>query len=256
MHIFNARSLRNKLPDLYSLLDGMLFNTKFDTIVICETWCNTNMPDDLLLFNNIDHFLLRRDRFIDGNSGCGVCAFIRNVFSFTQVNIPTEFDLHELLCFDVLIDNFKQRFTCVYRLSNASKQISERLFRCLDSFCDIDYVFTLSTDFNLPNFSATFDYDLSVLPSIKSYFTKFFADDGAHQLITVPMRLNNLLDFLTVNDRLAIFDVNVTSLFSTSDHNYIIWRTWFPNSTYAEGLCHRNFSKANYAAITSFFILY
>ena len=110
------------------------------------------MSDGLLLYNNIDYSLLRRDR-IDGNRGGGICAFIRNVFSFTQVNIRPEFDLHEILCFDVLIDNFKQWFTCVYRPPNVSKQISERLLRCLDSLCDFDYVFTICTDFNSPNFS-------------------------------------------------------------------------------------------------------
>ena len=183
------------------------------------------MPDGLLLYNNIDYSLLRRDR-IDGNRGGGVCAFIRNVFSFTQVNIPPEFYLHEIFYFDVLIENFKQRFICVCRPPNASKQISESLLRCLHSLCDIDYVLTICTDFNLPNFSTTFDYDLSVLPSIiESYFAKFLVDNGAHQLLTVPTRLNNLLDFLIVNDRLAIFNVNVTSPFSISDHNSIIWQT-------------------------------
>ena len=97
------------------------------------------MPDGLLLYNNIDYSLLRRNR-IDGNRGGGVCAFIRNVFSFTQVNIPPEFDLHEILCFDVLIDNLKLRFIYVYRPPNASKQIRESLLCCLDSLCDIDYV--------------------------------------------------------------------------------------------------------------------
>ena len=73
------------------------------------------------------------------------------------------------------------------------------------------------------------------------------------------MRLNNLFDFPTglyiINDRLAILDVNVTSPFSISDHNSIIWRPWFPYSTNAEGLCHINFSKANYNAINSFYTL-
>ena len=99
------------------------------------------MPDGLLLYNNIDYSLLRRDR-IDDNRGGDVCAFIRNAFSLTQVNIPSKFDLHEILCFDVLINNFKQWFICVYRSPNASKQISECLLYCLDSLCDIDYVFT------------------------------------------------------------------------------------------------------------------
>ena len=79
---FNACSLSNKLQDLYSLPDGILFNSKFDLVFICETWCDNNIPDGLLLYNNIDYSLLQRDR-INGNRGGGVCAFIRNVFSFT-----------------------------------------------------------------------------------------------------------------------------------------------------------------------------
>ena len=113
----------------------------------------------------------------------------------------------------------------MYRPPNASKQISESLLCCLDSLCDINYVFTICVDFNFSNFSATVEYDVSVLPSIESYFAKFLVDNDAHQLITIPTRLNNLLDFLIVNDHLAIFDGNIISPFSTSDHNSIIWRT-------------------------------
>ena len=149
----------------------------------------------------------------------------KKCFSFIQVNIPPEYDLHEIICCDVLIDNFKQQFICLYKTPNASKHISESLLRCLDSLCDIDYVFTICTDFNVPNFSATVEYDRSFLPNIESYFAKVLVDNGAHQLITVPTRLNNLLDFLIINDRLAIFYVNATSPFSTSDHNSIIWLT-------------------------------
>ena len=137
------------------------------------------MPDGLLLYNNIDYSLLRRDR-IDVNRGGGVCAFVRNFCSFSQVNIPPQFDLHEILYFDVLLDNFKQRFICVYRPPNASKQISESLLRRHDSLCDIDYVFTICTNYNLPSFSATVEYDQSVLPSIESYIAKFLVDNGAH----------------------------------------------------------------------------
>ena len=42
------------------------------------------MPDGLLLYNNIDYSLLRQDR-IDGNKSGGVCAFIRNFFSFLKL---------------------------------------------------------------------------------------------------------------------------------------------------------------------------
>ena len=48
------------------------------------------------------------------------------------------------------------------------------------------------------------------------------------------------------------FSMLILPLHLTQGIIIILWWTWFPNSTYAEGLGHRNFSKSNYAVISSF----
>ena len=70
---FNARSLCNKLTDLYSLLDGTLCSRKFNLIFVCESWLTANTPNGLLLFNSPDYVLMRHDRMT--GSGGGVCIY-------------------------------------------------------------------------------------------------------------------------------------------------------------------------------------
>ena len=94
MLIFDARSLRNKLPEVHSLLDVSLY----------------------------------------------------------KIKIPQEYTSCEILCVDIFKDSFKQNFICAYRPPFANRQINDDLMRCLNILCDIEFVSTICTDFNLLNF--------------------------------------------------------------------------------------------------------
>ncbi len=61
----NSRSLCNKLEDLNFLLEC----SKYEVLGFCETWLNSNLLDGLLLRNNNDYDLFRKDR---GTRGGGV----------------------------------------------------------------------------------------------------------------------------------------------------------------------------------------
>ena len=50
----------------------------------------------------------------------------------------------------------------------------------------LNFVYTICTDFNLPNFDWNTDHDLSVLPNIEACFAKFIIDNGITQLIRSP----------------------------------------------------------------------
>ena len=89
---FNARSLHNKLPELYFLLDGSLYNIKFDLIFVCKTWWDACISDGLLLYDHTDYTLLCCDRAYEIRGG-GVCTFIRKSFKFVLVNILKEYAL-------------------------------------------------------------------------------------------------------------------------------------------------------------------
>jgi hypothetical protein len=93
--------LHNKLTELYSLLDGSLYNTDFDIIFVCETWLNEIDSDGLLLYNNLQFTVLRHDRPSHTRGG-GVCIFVRNRFNFSRVSLPAAYEHLEVICIDVI----------------------------------------------------------------------------------------------------------------------------------------------------------
>ena len=58
----------------------------------------------------------------------------------------------EILCVGIFKDSFKRKFVCAYRPPSANRQISDDLMRYLNFLCHIEFVYTICTDFNLPNF--------------------------------------------------------------------------------------------------------
>ena len=220
---FDARSLRNKLPEVNFLLAGSLYSIKFDLIIV---WLDACISDGLLLQDNTVYTLLRCDR-ANRIRGGGVCAFIRKLFKFVQVKIPQEYTLCEILCVDIFKDSFKQKFICAYRPPSANRQINDDLMRCLNFLCDIEFVSTICTDFNVLNFDWNADFVLSVLPNSEACFAKFIINNSITHLVSKPTCINNLVDLLLVNDPLAVFNVQVLQPFSTSNHSSDTWQTWF-----------------------------
>ena len=95
--------------------------------------------------------------------------------------------------------------------------------RCLNFLCDIEFVYTICTYFNLPNCNWNADYDLSVLSNIEACFAKYITDNSITQLVSEPTRVNDLLDLLLVIDPSAVFKVQVLQPLSTSNHNSVTW---------------------------------
>ena len=108
---FNARSLNNKLQDLYSLLDGFLYNRKFDLLFVCESWLSSSIPDGLLLYSSPDYTLVRCDRLT--GVGGGVCAFINCKFDYSVVNLPSKFVSLEVIGLDIISSAAKHRYMCI-----------------------------------------------------------------------------------------------------------------------------------------------
>ena len=78
--MFNARSLKNKLPDFYEII----CNNSYNCIFITETWLNDNLPNSLLDPENM--FNVYRDDRIDRIGG-GVCCLIAKNFRVAQMAI-------------------------------------------------------------------------------------------------------------------------------------------------------------------------
>ena len=110
---FNSHSFNDKLAELYSLIDGSLFNYQFDYIFACETWLHDTIIDGFLLCSSKCN-IIRCGRH-DGSRGGGVCAFVSDNLNFTAVDLPARFLNLKILCIDLILNNVKQHFICVFR---------------------------------------------------------------------------------------------------------------------------------------------
>ena len=82
--LLNARSLNNKLPELYNLLYSM----QYDVIMVTESWLRSSTPSSLLDPHN-EYIVLRCDR--QSVSPCGgVCVFISKKYNVVPIDL-TEF---------------------------------------------------------------------------------------------------------------------------------------------------------------------
>ena len=163
-----------------------------------------------------------------GQVGSGVCVFIKSNLCYNIVKIPIEFAQLEIICLDITINKLKQKFICAYRPPSFDLLCTNNLINCFNVLYDIDYVFTICTSFNLPNFYWNNVFDVSSLCALNASLAKFIEDNGMIQLITESTRQLNTLDLLLVNDPLTVYNVTVTAPFCTSDHCMVLWPTYFP----------------------------
>jgi len=74
--LLNARSVNNKLPELYNLLDGM----NYGIVIVTESWLRSSTPDGLLVLVLQTVFLIRKINLIlcvvIGNLSFQVVAFV------------------------------------------------------------------------------------------------------------------------------------------------------------------------------------
>lgn len=247
---FNARSLCNKLPDLYSLLDGSLYNRKFNLLFVCETWLTDNITNGLLLYNSNDYVLIRHDR--TGGVGGGVCVFIDNSLIYFVVSLLDEFASLEVVCIDVLQGNDRHRYICIYRPPSYDIVQTGLLTKCMSHLCD-GKSFTICTDFNLPNFNWNCNFDVNNLCSLDACLADFIVCNGAMQLISEPTRKSNTLDLLLVNDSMSTYDVTVAAPFSTSDHCMLTWRAHCPVSKASPSMPKHDYRRADYNGLSLYF---
>ena len=233
------------------MLEGLLFSAKCSIVFVSETWLKGETSGGLLLYNS-DYNIIRHDK-TDARAG-GVCAFIKYGYSYICISLPQEFLHLEVLCFDLLCIDFKHRFICVYIPPNYDLLQTRDLTECLNVLCDIDHVVTICGDFNFREIDWAQIINISTLPLCASEFASFVANNGFTQLIKQPTRKNEILDLLTVNESVAIYDVTVLQPFSSSDYCALAWRTWFPQVTQVVGDPGYDFKRANYAMLSNYFL--
>ena len=115
--LINARSICNKLPELYYLL----YANDYDILLFTESWLNTNIPDSLLDPEN-KYALFRCDRI--NSTGGGVCAFVAKHLTAVEVNLTDSFPNVEMCCFDMHCNQAQYRLFTIYRPLTATKSLT------------------------------------------------------------------------------------------------------------------------------------
>lgn len=121
--MFNARSIKNKFPDLHYFLT----TEHLDIVIITETWLTSNIPDSCIA-NDLPFSVFRTDRVAtdDRERGGGVCILTNNN-SVRAVSVcrPHQFCHVEMTVIDLLSVNGGSRFArlfALYRPPGANRQ--------------------------------------------------------------------------------------------------------------------------------------
>ena len=158
--------------------------------------------------------------------GGGVCIFVNTHINCVRIFLPREYAQLELLCFDIIQDQWRHRFVIVYRPPRYTVQQTESNTICSNFFCNVFYVVTKCEDFTMLKIDLINGYDLAYLPALETRSATFVIDNGLHQLVREPRRGTKTLDLLMTNDPIAISFVSVTCPFSISDHRCVKWCVW------------------------------
>ena len=222
----------------------------YDLIFICETWLTEHISDDMLLYDN-NYNVCRNDRSNNIRDG-DVRAFLSKKLIYFHVQLPQQYLHLEVLCIDILCNNYKHRFIRFYRPPSYDAKLTCDLINCLNFLCNVNFIVTICGDFNFTNIDWTADIDISTTSLRAVDFAHFIVHNGLSQLIKELTLASNFLDLLLVSDPLAVYNVSVGSPFSTSDHCVIMWNTWFPLMQSNLSFTSHDFKRADFNMISQF----
>lgn len=211
---FNARSLKNKLPDLHYVL----YNSNSSVVCISESWLNNTVTNNMLdpdrKFN-----IYRCDRPTKG--GGGVCVFINRDIQMIEVDIVSSYPLVEGICVD-LIGDYRIRIITIYRPGGNTTQdalVMTQICDCLRQFCANDISTVVVGDLNCAKIN--WDANHAVGDPLQEKLYDTVSELGFQQFVEQPTRGDNILDIVLCNDPMLVADVNQSPPFCTSDHNCI-----------------------------------
>jgi len=206
----------------------MLYSGNYQILCFVETWLCSNINDGQLdpkgLFNTY-----RRDRRSQRAAG-GVCIFIStNLHSMLSEISLSEFEDAEVIAVK-LLTGAKTHITliCAYIPPNLPLDDFNRSILCLEKLCLSYGSIILVGDYNCPDI----DWESMTSPGNEKskQFLDFCLSHGFNQYVTVPTRLNNILDLVLCNKRMLISCINVAMPFGLSDHDSITFSVAIENS--------------------------
>jgi hypothetical protein len=242
--LFNARSLKNKLPALHYMLNC----DRCPLIFVTESWLNEVITDGMIDPTG-SYNVYRRDRPI--RPGGGVLALVSKQFQSYKVVIPDTFKLVEIVATVIITDAGSFRFIVVYRppeYNALGREYMKVLCDCLSYLCNTSDTIVIVGDFNLP----CIDWSSAYAPDdmIHSDFLKFCSKNGFANFVDSPTRNANCIDLVLSNDQQLISSICTTSPFCTSDHFMVNFSVILkPHDQAMAGTARYDFEHADYDAI-------
>jgi len=182
----NARSLKNKLTELNSLLlDG------YFVVSVTESWLNSSVTNTMIDTSH-RHKICRNDR--STRMGGGVLCLVSNDWPSFSVPLPDKFRNLDVIAVTIMTDTGNIPYITVYRppeLNKLGRDYMALLIECLDYLCDTRDTVVLVGDLNLPNV----DWFLLDSPAdnIHSVFLEFCIQFGLYQFVDSPTHENHIL---------------------------------------------------------------
>ncbi|MEM7402230.1 MAG: endonuclease/exonuclease/phosphatase family protein [Pseudomonadota bacterium] len=245
---FNARSIRNKVPDL-------LFELSSNPSSICcvtESWLQGNSDDSILSDVAKTHYIIRVDDDSRAGRGGGVLMLL-------PLNL--QFEIIEEIANDYFelsgINLYSQKthiFSLFLAYRSPSPDMLQSTLVLTDTLSRILHVSPTVTkfilgDFNYPRINWA-NPDLSELHPCDASFVHAMYQLGFSQLISEPTHNGgNCLDLLFTNYSNVVGNIEVGASFSTSDH-FIISGFFGPfyikPDSNSQGMKFRNFHRSNF----------
>jgi hypothetical protein len=174
--LFNARSLKNKLPDLHFFLYNETIN--YDVLCITETWLTNSVTDAMLDPKGL-YTIYRYDR-PEGRTGGGVCVLVKACHSVVQIDLQPFNASFECVCFDLFISCSVIRMFVIYRPPSTS-HVSDvpnmtDLINCLVTHSVNTTTTCILGDMNCPN--IYWDAGIIASDTLKNMFYDFTSDNG------------------------------------------------------------------------------
>jgi len=149
----------------------------------------------------------------------GVVALVSRQYDAVIINLAAEFNVLEVLCFDVICHGCKIRTFVVYRppyYDAKAQHYMDLLIKCLTEYINVKYANITVGDFNCPKvnwvgYTSCNDY-------IHSKLINLVSTSGLCQFVHFPTRGDNLLDLILSTDNQILNTVSPMPPLGHSDH--------------------------------------
>jgi Endonuclease-reverse transcriptase len=235
----NVQSLPGKLNEIEAVLQDL----KPDIVLLCETWCNTNLTNAML---NIEGYNfqndLRMDRTDTANGiGGGLAVYTKTGLEVLPCDTPVEFNQH--VKFSIKSGSEKVNVYLIYRPPAGGQVSKEQLCNLIET---VEKNSILVGDFNLPDINWA-----SGQTRGKDNQDILDACTGVNlvQLVDFPTHLRgNTLDLVLTNIPERVQDVHEVGRIGRSDHSAVVVELVI-RPEYGDQVRLKNWRRANWDGI-------